>query len=340
MVNLIVGGTGFAAPYVIKELVDYGEEVIAADLKPDLTAFDHLGITSKVKTVKLDILNYEALLSVIKQNGITRIADYASYRQSKLDPIELQRQRGGTFPSIRLNTEGVRNIFEAARVMDVEKVVMTSSTGVYGNLPPLGRPLTEDDPTAAVTTGYMAKRIGEMICEEYNELYDLDCLVVRFGGQVYGPRMFDAQSKSKTATSDRLGVAIQDLFENGALGRPCKVTEPDYVKSWIFVGETARAVYAGLRSKNPKHRIFNASGFVHTNREVAEMVKRYVKDCKVEYVQNNVERWDKRVLSSWKHAYEFSRIKSELGWEPTMDIDIGVREFVNYARKKAGIPTV
>ncbi|MDG6905127.1 MAG: NAD(P)-dependent oxidoreductase [Nitrososphaerota archaeon] len=340
MVNLIIGGTGFAAPYVIKELVDHGEEVVAADLKPDLTAFDHLGISGRVKIIKLDILNYEALLAIIKQNRVTKIADYASYRQSKLDPLELQRQRGGTFPSIRLNTEGVRNIFEAARMLDVEKVVMTSSTGVYGNLPQLGRPLTEDDPTAAVTTGYMAKRVGEMVCEEYNELYGLDCLVIRFGGQVYGPRMFDAQSKSKTATSDRLGVAIQDLFENGALGRSCKITEPDYVKSWIFVRETAKAVHSGLNSKNPQHRVFNAPGFVHTNREISEMVKRYVKDCKIEYVQGKVDRWDKRVLSSWKHAYEYSRIESELGWEPTIDIDVGVREFVNYARRKAGLPSI
>ena len=55
-------------------------------------------------------------------------------------------------------------------------------------------------------------------------------------------------------------------------------------------------MYAGLESKNTKHRIFNAPGFVHTNREVAEQVKKYVKECRVEYVQSNIERWDKRVL--------------------------------------------
>ncbi|MDG6922659.1 MAG: hypothetical protein JRN67_05120, partial [Nitrososphaerota archaeon] len=101
--------------------------------------------------------------------------------------------------------------------------------------------------------------------------------------------------------------------------------------------DAGRAVYSGFTAKNPQHRLYNAAGFVHTNREVAEMVKRNVKDCKIDYVQSSVPRWDKRIQPGWKHAYDLSRIRAELGWEPVWDIDRSVVEWVNYQRKLSGL---
>lgn len=341
MVHLVIGGTGFIGPYVVKELLDHGDEVIVADWLPDPTGLGHLGLDKKVKVVRADILDYQNLLGVMKDNQITHIANLANARElSKMEPKEQRAARGGGWMGIRVNIEGTRNVLEAARILDINRVVFISSTGVYGNLPPLGRPLNEDDPTAPVLSGYVAKRIGEMLCEEYNELYDLDCLTVRFGGQVYGPRLFRERSGQKALYPDRLFDAIVDLFENGALGRNCRVTEPNYLKSWLYVKDAASSVYSGFNAQNPKHRLFTAAGFVHTNREIAEMVKKCVKDCKVEYVESSMDRWDKRIQPGWKHAYDVTRTRSELGWEPKWDIEMAVLEWVNYQRTLAGLPTV
>ncbi|MDG6905893.1 MAG: NAD(P)-dependent oxidoreductase [Nitrososphaerota archaeon] len=340
MTYLVIGGTGFVGAYVVKEILDHGEEVVALDWMPDPTAMGHLGLDKKVKVVKGDVLDYQGLLNAIKENHVTKIATLASGGIPPGAPKEVRKENGGAYLGIRTNIEGVRNVLEAARTLDVERVVKSSSAGVYGNLPPLGRPLTEDDPTAPANVGYMAAKVGEMVTEEYNELYDLDCLVVRFGGQVYGPRLFRARSGVKQEGSERLFDAIVDLFENGSLGKRCRVTEPDFVKSWVYVKDAARAMYAGLEAKGVKHRLFNAPGFVHSNREVAEMVKKYVKDSTIDYVQSEVNRFDKRVQAGWKHAYEYSRVKAELGWEPKYDIDLGVHEFVNYQRSLSGLPAV
>ncbi len=340
MTYMVIGGTGFVGPYVVKEIYDHGHEVIAVDWMPDPTALGHLGLDQKVKVVKTDVLDYQSLLNTIKDNHVTHIATLASGGIPAGAPKEVRRERGGAYLGLRINIEGVRNVMEASRILDVKRVVKSSSTGVYGNLPPLGRPLNEDDPTAPANIGYTAAKIGEMVCEEYNELYDLDCLTIRFGGQVYGPRLFRERSGIKQTGTDRLFDAIVDLFNNGALGKPCRVTEPDFWKSLVYVKDAARAMYAGLQAENVEHRLFLAPGYVHSNRQVAEMVKKYVKDCKIEYVENEVNRFDKRVQPGWTHAYEYTRAKAELGWIPKYDIDLGVHEFVNYQRSQAGLPPV
>ena len=92
-----------------------------------------------------------------------------------------------------------------------------------------------------------------------------------------------------------------------------------------------------LHSDTIKHRLFNTSGTVHTNREVAEMVKKYVPACTINY-----EEGDRRSLLSpkWKYAFDFSRAKAEFGWEPIYDIDEGVRDWANYQRRMAGMQAI
>ena len=330
------------ARYVVKELVDSGEEVIAADWMPDPAGLGHLGLDKKVRVVKVDILDYQALLSAIKENNVTHIANLANARElSKIEPKEQRacsrRGLGGNSGKCRGNKECFRSgknpRYRASSIHQFHRCIWQSSSN--GKAAKRRR-----IPAAPVITGYVAKRLGEMICEEYSEIYDLDCLTVRFGGQVYGPRLFRERSGQKGIYPDRLFDAIVDLFDNGALGRNCRVTEPDYLKSWLYVKDAGRSVHYGFKARDLKHRLFIAAGFVHSNKEVAEMVKRYVKDCKVEYVQSGVDRWDKRILPGWKHAYDFSKAKTELGWEPIYDIDRAVHEWVNYQRKQAGVPPV
>jgi len=335
---MVIGGTGFIGPYVVKEFVDHGEDVVVADWMPDINGLGHLGLNEKVKVVKVNILDAQALEQAIKENGIEYIVNMANARElSKVEPKEQRRERGGGWTGIRVGIEGSRNVLEAARSRDIKRVVFVSSTGVYGNLPSLGRPLQEDDPTAPVLSGYVAKRLGEIICEEYNELYDLDCLTLRYGGQVYGPRLFRVRSGMKGTFKDSLYFAILDLFENGVLGRPCTVTDPDFVKAWLYVKDAGRATYMALHSDTIKHRLFNTSGTVHTNREVAEMVKKYIPACTINY-----EKGDRRSLLSpdWKYAFDFSRATDEFGWEPIYDIDEGVRDWANYQREIAGMPAI
>ena len=99
---------------------------------------------------------------------------------------------------------------------------MTSLYRCLWNLPPLGRPLKRrlDFSNHIRIHG---KRLGEMSGRDTNELYDLDCIVSPLSAaRVYGPRMFDASSKAKTATSDRLGVAIRVLSKTERSVVPAK----------------------------------------------------------------------------------------------------------------------
>ncbi|MCZ6613984.1 MAG: NAD(P)-dependent oxidoreductase, partial [Thaumarchaeota archaeon] len=233
----------------------------------------------------------------------------------------------------------------------IKRVVYISSSGVYGSRPPIGRPLNEDDPTAPVLSGYVAKRLGEIICEEYNELYDLDCLTLRYGGQVYGPRLFRVRSGMDTHFKDLPFYPIIDLFEQGALGKACTVSKQDIMKPMLSLKDCGRAAYMALTSTTIEHRLFNTSGILHSNRQIAELVKKYA-GCTVTYEE--AQKSGSELSSNWKYAadfakskdafgkyaFDFSRAKAEFGWEPIYDIEEAVLDWVNYQRRIVGMEPV
>ena len=86
----------------------------------------------------------------------------------------------------RVNVEGTVNVLEAARRYGVRKLILASSSSVYGVNSKV--PFSESDPIFSPISPYAASKLAcEALGHVYHHVYGLDVVMLRFF-TVYGPR--------------------------------------------------------------------------------------------------------------------------------------------------------
>jgi len=183
---LVTGGAGFIGSHLVDYLLNQNAKVIVID---DFnTYYDPKIKWANIKEhqtnpnytlVQGDICDFDLLESIYKQNKINTIvhlAARAGVRPSLEDPILYQE----------VNGRGTTNILELAKRYDVKKLVLASSSSVYGNNEKV--PFSEKDIVDYSISPYAAtKKANEVLGHVYHKLYHMDMIFLRFF-TVYGPR--------------------------------------------------------------------------------------------------------------------------------------------------------
>lgn len=89
--------------------------------------------------------------------------------------------------AVLTNVLGTRNVLEAARKFDIQRVVFTSSAAVYGM--PVTTPVGEDHPLRPMNLYGVTKLAGESLMRAYYDVYGLETVVLRLRN-VYGVGVF------------------------------------------------------------------------------------------------------------------------------------------------------
>ncbi len=167
---LVTGGSGLIGWRCVERLLAEGHEVTTYELAPNLqnlAAFE-----GQVAVVQGDVADLPKLLATMKGRRVTHVLHLAAYitEFARLDPA-------GAF---RTNTLGSANVFDAARALDVARVVWTSSVTAlavpsdYDNTP------VPDDHHLITAEPYGASKYGaEVIATHYRRLYGQDIIAIR-----------------------------------------------------------------------------------------------------------------------------------------------------------------
>ena len=160
---LVTGGSGFLGSHVADALSDAGH---------DVTIFDKVKsqyIRPDQKMVIGDILEPKIIQNCVKNNdAIYHFAAIADIDKAIKSPIS----------AIHVNVVGTLNTLEAAKKFNVQRFVFASSIYVYSNQGSFYR---------------TSKQTSERLIEDYNEMYNLQFTILRFGS-LYGPRADDNNS--------------------------------------------------------------------------------------------------------------------------------------------------
>jgi len=127
MAYLVTGGTGFIGSYVLRSLLRAGQQVVAYDLVPDENAIQLVCSADELARINIvagDILDVVHLYRVIKEHRIRRVLHLAALLGN------LSQARPTL--SVRVNCDGLNNVFEAARLFELERVVWISTSGIFG----------------------------------------------------------------------------------------------------------------------------------------------------------------------------------------------------------------
>ncbi len=302
---LVIGGMGFIGSRIVKFLVETGEEVVVVGRRPTIHRLGEVAET--VKVVQGDKSNIDEIFDWITTHQVTKIIDASS-------ELEAESERAPILAT-KVNIIGTLNVFEAARIMGIKRVVWASSLAVYGDKKRAGGiPQNEDALNHPVTVYGACKTYGEFIANLYNARWEMDIVGLR-PSSVYGPL------RAKGATS-----WLTDIIQLPLSGQTVDIpVGPDETTNFCFVDDCAEAFvrccqYKGDRLPRP---IYYIGGFKASIRELMEEVKKHIPEAEARYHGKPIYYIDR---------IDNGRIGQDLGFKLKYDLAAGVREQVSRQR--------
>ena len=173
---LVTGGAGFIGSHIVEELLNRGASVRVLDnfstgKRENLESF-HGDLE-----IWAGDLRDAGLIKAATQaiDLVFHLAAFVSVAQSMLEPENC----------FAINVAGTVALLEAARQAGVQKVVLSSSTAVYGNTDKF--PTDEETPLKPVSPYALSKQVNELYARLYTQIYNLPVTALRYFN-VYGPR--------------------------------------------------------------------------------------------------------------------------------------------------------
>ena len=154
---LVIGGAGYIGSHVVKALLGHKMKVTVFD---NLSTGTELNLFKEADFIKGDILNYDEILTAMKQNvdGIVLLAGKKAVGESMENPMKYALN----------NINGVINVLNAATEAGVKKVIFSSSASVYGT--PQYYPLDEKHPENPMSFYGFTKLETERFLKWYDQL--------------------------------------------------------------------------------------------------------------------------------------------------------------------------
>jgi UDP-glucose 4-epimerase len=176
MQYLVTGGAGFIGSNIVEKLLELRHRVRVLDNFSSGCERNLASIADQIELIEGDLRDYKTVEKAVK--GIDYILHQAavpSVPRSVADPLT----------SNAANIVGTLNILEAARHAGVKKLVMASSSSVYGESEEL--PKHEGMTPHPLSPYAVTKVTDEYYCRVYWELYRFPTCSLRYFN-VFGPR--------------------------------------------------------------------------------------------------------------------------------------------------------
>jgi UDP-glucose 4-epimerase len=172
---VVTGGLGFIGSHLVEKLSEDNLVVIIDDQS-----------TGNIENIKhFNISKIDTTLGDITSINLEEIFDGADYVFHEAAVTSVQKSVDDPFISNKVNITGTLKVLEAAKNTDVKKVVLASSSAVYGDTESL--PLSEDDPVNPLSPYAVGKTTGELYCNVFSEIYGLPTISLRYFN-VFGSR--------------------------------------------------------------------------------------------------------------------------------------------------------
>jgi UDP-glucuronate 4-epimerase len=196
-------------------------------------------------------------------------------------------------------------LLEAARRTRVPRLVLASSSSVYGNAST--HPTSEDSPTRPFSPYGVTKLAMEHLATAYGENWGLPVVLLRYF-TVYGP-------------GQRPDMGVHRFIAAAAQGRPVTVYgDGEQVRDFTYVSDAVTATTAATTADVPPWSVLNVAGGSSTTvnevlRLVAECTGRAVATRRVAEQPGDV-----RITGG-----AIERARRLLGWEPEVPLHEGIK---------------
>jgi len=299
---LVSGGAGFIGSHLVKTLVRAGYQVKVLDNLSTGSINNLSDLLNAIEFVNGDVRDYNVVERAIR--GVDAVVHLAAL----IDVAESVKKPDLYF---YVNVKGTYNVAKASK--NVSIIVFASSSAVYGE--PIRVPISEDHPLMPRSPYAASKVSGEAFVNAFAAQYGFRSIVLRFFN-VYGPKQSRAYA----------GV-ISEFIRRVSKGEPLIIFgDGEQTRDFVHVSDIVNAIMISL--KNEKARgVFNiGSGEAITINQLARLTIKMAgkEDLKLIYAPSRPGDIKYSVAN-------ITRAKKELGFEPKMKLELGIKELLkNY----------
>ncbi len=294
---MVTGGAGFIGSH-IAEYYKNNDVIVFDNLR---TGFKDNIKNFNVRFVNASVTDYNKLKKWMKGvDYVFHLAALISVSESILKPVETEK----------INTQGTLNVLNAARECRAKKVVLSSSSAVYGDNPVL--PKKENMLPEPKSPYAVSKLSGEYYLKIYSHDFNVPTAVLRYFN-VFGPRQ-NPNSQYAAVIPAFISKALKDediiIFGDG-----------EQTRDFIYVKEVVKA---GVLAAEKGDSIYNAAlGKCITINKLAQKIVKLT-NSKSEIIHQEVRPGD------IKHSYaDISKLKF-LGFKPGYDFDDALIATIEY----------
>ena len=304
---LVTGGAGFIGSHLVDELVDNGCRVTVLDnlSTGNRHNIDHLG--DRIEFVEGDIRDAGLLNQVVKGCEVVfHQAAVVSVSLSVRDPSH----------SCEVNDLGTVRVLDASRRNGVRRVIMASSSAVYGDDPRM--PKTEYMATKPLSPYAVQKLTGEFYASVFGELYGLETVCLRYFN-VFGPRQDPSSPYS----------GVISIFMNKATAgeAPTIFGDGGQSRDFIYVKDVVRANVLAATETAAAGRVFNVgTGVVIRILDLWKLISG-LSNVQMDPVFDPPRAGDIRESVS-----DIGRIRQSLGFRPQMVLRQGLIDTLAWYR--------
>ena len=299
---LVTGGAGFIGSHLVRALVRAGHQVRVLD-NLSMGSLESINdVLSEIEFIRGDVRDYEIVENVAKDiDAIVHLA-------ALIDVAESVKKPDLYFD---VNVKGTYNVAKASK--NVSILIFASSSAIYGE--PIRVPISEDHPLMPRSPYAASKVSGEAFVNAFATQYGFRSIVLRFFN-VYGPKQSRAYA----------GV-ISEFIRRVSKGEPLIIFgDGEQTRDFVHVSDIVNAIMISL--KNEKARgVFNiGSGEAITINQLARLIIKMAgkEDLKLIHAPSRPGDIKYSVAN-------ITRAKKELGFEPKMKLELGIKELLkNY----------
>lgn len=311
---LVTGGAGFIGSAVVRTAITRGIEVINLDKLTYAACLENLTSVENSPLYhfeQADICDATALADIFTRHAPTHVMHLAA--ESHVD-----RSIDGPDAFMQTNIIGTFQLLQAARAAGVERFHHVSTDEVFGSLGATGQ-FTETTPYDPRSPYAASKAASDHLVRAWGETYGLPVVLSNCSNN-YGPFHFPEK-------------LIPVVILNALAGKPIPIYGDGLnVRDWLYVEDHADALLRVLEA-GQTGRSYNIGG--ENERSNIELVRHICKllDAKrpkdTPYA-NQITFVTDRPGHDARYAIDPTRMRTELGWRPSVTIEEGLDKTVDW----------
>ncbi|WP_264229494.1 dTDP-glucose 4,6-dehydratase [Acholeplasma laidlawii] len=309
---LVTGGAGFIGGnfchFMVSKYPNY--KIIALDALTyagNLETLEPVMLKENFKFIKGDITDRRFIFELFELEKFDIVVNFAA--ESHVD-----RSIENPEIFIKTNILGTQVLMDASLNTNVNRFHQVSTDEVYGDLP-LDDPallFTENTPISTSSPYSASKASADLLVQAYFKTFKLPMSISRCSNN-YGPYHFPEKL---------IPLMIKNALTNQTLPIYGK---GDNVRDWLHVYDHCTAIDLIIH-KGKVGEIYNIGGQnERTNLEVVNIILK-----ELNKPQSLIKFVSDRKGHDLRYAIDASKIKSELGWKPIYDFDIGIKHTVKW----------